>query len=145
MTKEIRLVGFNFIKISAERNPTYDGKIETKSNVSIDKLEKVKNSTKQDTLKVDFSVDIDYGDLGKVDLQGNLFLIADAKVIKETVSAWESKKEPTNLQLGIVNIILQKTSIKAIQIEEEIGLPIHLQNLFPRVKPKSQEEEESKK
>ena len=31
MAKEIRLIGFNFTKISAERNPTYDGKIETKS------------------------------------------------------------------------------------------------------------------
>ena len=141
MAKEIRLIGFNFTKINAERNPDYDGKIETKSNVNIEKMEKVKTpATKQESLRADFFVDIDYGDLGKIELQGNLFILADSKTIKETLSSWENKKQPTNLQLGIVNIILQKTSIKAIQIEEEIGLPIHLQNLFPRVKPESLEE-----
>jgi len=136
MPKEIRLIGFNFTKISAERKPDYDGKIETKSNLDIVKIEKVKTpATKQDSLRADFSVGVDYGKLGKINLEGNLFLIADSKLIKETVEAWEGKKKPTDLQLGIVNIILQKTSIKAIQIEEEIGLPIHLQNLFPRIRP----------
>ena len=142
MAKEIRLIGFNFTKISAERNSEYNGKIETKSNIDIIKMEKVKTpATKQDSLKVDFSVEVDYGELGKVELYGNLFLMADSKIIKETVSAWEGKRQPTDLQLGIVNIILQKTSIKAFQIEEEIGLPIHLKNLFPRVKPNSTEEQ----
>ena len=141
MAKEIRLIGFNYAKIKAERKPEYNGKIETKSNVNIENMEKVKTpAAKQESLKVEFSVDIDYGELGKIELQGNLFILADPKIIKETITAWEGKKQPTDLQLGIVNIILQKTSVKAIQIEEEIGLPIHLQNFFPRVKPGSTEE-----
>ncbi|MAH49382.1 hypothetical protein CMI37_26395 [Candidatus Pacearchaeota archaeon] len=141
MAKDIRLIGFNFTKISAQRNPDYNGKVEAKSNVDITNMEKVKTpATKNESLKVDFSVDIDYGELGKVELTGNLFLMADQKLIKETVTGWEEKKQPNNIQLGVVNIILQKTTIKAIQIEEEIGLPIHLQNLFPQVKPSNPEQ-----
>lgn len=142
MVKDARLLGFNFTKIGAEKNSDFSGKLEIKSNINIEKIEKHKTtSMKQDALKIKFNVDVDYGDLGKVEMKGNLFITADSKAMKETLLNWESQKKPTDLQVAIINIILQKTSIKAIQIEEEIGLPIHLQNLFPKINAKEKEEE----
>jgi hypothetical protein len=136
-----RLLGFNYTELKASKNPTFTGKVDINSNIAIDNMEKAKGTdSKNDILKVDFSFSIDYEkDLGKVSLKGLLFVAADSKQIKQTISAWKDKKTPTQLYTTILNIVLQKTAVKAIEIEDEIGLPIHLQNAFPKVSPKSLE------
>lgn len=141
MVSDIRLLGFNFIKINAEKKTDFSGKLDIKSNIDIKNIEKFKPG-KQDALKVEFVLTVDYGDLGKIELEGNLFITADSRLLKETLSSWKDKKQPTDLQLAIANIILQKTSIKAFQIEEELGLPIHIQNMFPRVQQKPESSQE---
>jgi hypothetical protein len=143
MVKDIRLLAFDFTKINAEKFTGFSGKLDIKSNIDIKSLEKIKPG-KQEALKIKFTSSVDYGKLGKIELEGNIFITADSKSLKETASSWKDKKQPTELQLAIVNLILQKASIKAIQIEEEIGLPIHLQNIFPRVQSSQLQNQASK-
>ncbi len=138
MAKDVRVLGFNYTQISVERNPDFEGEVKVKSNINISNIEKFKAKiAKQDALKVSFESNIDYGELGKVVLKGNMIITADSKSLKETLSAWKEKR-PNELQITIMNIIIQKTSIKSIQLEEEIGLPVHLQNIFPKIKTKQE-------
>ncbi len=135
--KEIRLLGFNLLKVEAEKNQDFKGKLEIKSNINIKNIEKHKlDLAKQDSLKIDFSFDIDYGELGKVILSGNLFLLTDSKSLKETLNSWKDKKLDSEINMAILNIIMQKASLRAFELEEELGLPLHVQ--LPRLQAKTE-------
>ena len=127
--KGIKLIGSRFTKINAERNPNFDGKIELKTNIKIQNLEKIKES--KENIKIEYIFNIDYSDLGKVSIEGIIFLSSDAKKIKELIKLQKEGKFNTPEYIAITNLIIQKASIKAFELEEELGLPIHIK--FPTV------------
>ena len=138
MTQEIRLLGFSLTKLEAEKKPDFKGKLEVASNINILKIEKFKPElAKQESLKIEFSFDIDYKELGKVVLQGIIFLLVDTKTMKKVLTSWKDKKLDSEFQLIVLNLIMQKASLKAFQLEEELGLPLHVQ--LPRLQPKESE------
>ena len=53
-------------------------------------------------------------------------LESDIKIVKDILRSWKEKKFNNEEQIEITNIILQKASIKAFELEDEIGLPIHI-------------------
>lgn len=137
MADEIRLIGFNLTKIEGEKKPDFDGTLSIKSNIDISNIEKHQMTIgKQDALKASFKFVIDYAELGKVALEGIVFLIVPAKMLKQATIDWKKKKIEKDLQLVILNIIVQRASLRAFQLEEELGLPIHIQ--LPRVAPKEE-------
>ena len=121
----LKLVGSRIIKIDAERSQDFDGKIEMKTNIQIPSIEKIKNA--KETIKVSYTFEVDYGELGKITIGGLLFLSGDAKIIKDILKSQKDKKYNTPENIAITNVIIQKASIKAFEIEEELGLPIHIQ------------------
>jgi hypothetical protein len=125
----MKLAGSRFTKVSAERNPNFEGKLEVKTDIKIKSLEKIKES--KETIKVEYIFEIDYLDLGKVSIEGLLFLTLDAKKVKELIKSQKEDKFNTPEHVTITNIIIQKASIKAFTLEEELGLPIHIK--FPKV------------
>lgn len=129
---EMRLVGSRFTKINAERNPNFNGKLEIKTNIKIQNLEKIKES--KETIKIEYIFNIDYADLGEITIEGILFLALDAKKTKELIKLQKEKKFNTPEFITITNTIIQKASIKAFELEEELGLPIHIK--LPTVNPK---------
>ena len=40
---------------------------------------------------------------------------------------WKDKKMPDDFRNTLFNLILRKASLKALQLEEEMNLPIHMQ------------------
>jgi len=138
-TKEMKLLGVNITRVLAERNSDFKGKHEISSNIDISSLDKEKlGLIKEEVIKVNFNFKLDYKELGKVEILGNLMMTFDSKTQKEVLEEWKNKKLPNNIRLTILNIILQRASLKALQLEEEIGLPLHIQ--LPRLKleePKS--------
>ncbi len=138
MAKEpgsIRLVGFSLTKIQAEKNHDFEGKPEVKSNIDVKNVEKFKpDLSKQESLKIEFDFKVDYGKLGKVDFEGMMFLLVDPKLMKQVISDWKNKKIAQGLNVAVLNIIVQRASLKAFKIEEELGLPTHIQ--LPRLKLK---------
>ena len=125
----MKLAGSRFIKIIAERKPEFDGKLEIKTDIKIKNLEKIKES--KETIKVEYVFNVDYADLGEISIEGILFLSSDAKQIKELIKLQKEKKFNTPEHIAITNLIIQKASIKAFELEEELGLPIHIK--FPTV------------
>ena len=120
----MKLIGSNFTKINAERNPNFDGKLEVKTDIKIKDLDRVKES--KEAIKIEYTFNIDYSDLGKISIEGILFLSSDAKKIKELIKLQKEKNFNTPEYIAITNLIIQKSSIKAFELEEELGLPIHI-------------------
>lgn len=120
----LKLVGSKFLKVSAERSPDFSGKLEVKTNIKLDSLEKVKES--KDALRLDYTFEVNYGDLGKIDIKGILFLTGDSKTVKELLKVQKEKKYDSPEYVAITNLIIQKASIRALELEEELGLPIHI-------------------
>jgi len=120
----LKLVGSRFAKIDAERNHDFSGKLEMSTNIQIKDIDPIKDS--KETIKVTYLFEIDYKELGKVSIEGNLFLSGDEKTIKELLKNQKNKKYETPTHIAITNAIIQRASVKAIEIEEELMLPIHI-------------------
>ena len=132
---EIKLIGSKFTKVSAERKPEFSGQLSIDQNIKIKNIEKSKEA--KETLKVLYNFVVDYKELGTVEVEGVLFVSTDQKTAKNMLKLWEDKKFDTPEYMYITNAIIQKASIKAIELEEEMGLPIHLR--LPTLSPKEKE------
>jgi len=130
--EKIRLIGAKFLEIEAKKNPDFSGKLELKTNINISSIEKVEKS--KDTLKVTYNYEVNYGDLGKISIKGNLFLLSDIKILKKILKDQKSKKYDDEEYIMITNLIIQKASLKAFELEEELNLPIHIKLPFLSIK-----------
>lgn len=127
----VKLLASKITSISAKRNPDFNGKLELKQNIKIKNIDKFSlDNSKKESLKVDYIYDIDYKELGKISIEGILYLGADSKVIKEIIKDWKENKKNEKQQLDIINFIIQKASIKAVDLEDQLGLPIHFRLPF---------------
>ena len=132
MVREIKLLGFNLTKINVEKNPDYKGQLSIKSSMNIISIEKHKiDLIKQESVKINFNFSIDYEKLGSISIDGFFILAVDKKTFKELTEKWDSKDFDPELRVIILNIVIQKSSLQALKLEEEIGLPLHMQ--MPRV------------
>lgn len=131
MAQEIKLVAFKYTKINVERNDESKGELKITPNINIQSIDKLKSESKQEILEIKFNFGIDYSSLGKIELAGKMLLSADSKTVKDALEGWKNKKLDNNFNMIILNVIMQKASIKALQLEEEMNLPPHMQ--LPRL------------
>ena len=128
----LKLVGSRITKIDAERNQNFSGKLEIATNIKINSIEKLKDT--KDAVSVSYTFGVDYKELGKVVIGGMLFLSGDSKAVKGLLKSQEDKKYDSPEHLAITNAIIEKASIKAFELEEELVLPIHIK--LPKVSAK---------
>ena len=128
----MKLLGFNFNKISIEKFPLKTEKAEglkINTGISIKEITSVNADmfkTKDEFLGVKFSYDIHYDpDFAKIEFLGDLILSLDSKDAKEVLKEWKDKKFPEEFKIFVFNIILKKTNLKALELEEEMNLPLH--------------------
>ena len=120
----IKLVGSRITKIEADRKPEFSGNLEITTNIRVISIDKIKEA--KDTLKISYAFEINYKELGKILIEGNIFISTDSKIIKEILKAKENKQLDSKEYITISNLINQRASIKALELEEELGLPIHM-------------------
>lgn len=138
MAREISLLAFNYTKISGQKYPDFKGKLEVNPHINILSIEKQElNVIKQDALKVVFLFNIKYKDLADIFLEGEMVLKVDSKTFKETLKGWKDKTLDSEIQTIILNIVMQKASIRAMELEDEMGLPIHIR--IPRLEVSKKE------
>jgi hypothetical protein len=128
---EMKLLGLKFIKILAERSRNFSGKTSIKNGIVIGKIERVKDS--KDSLEIEFKFNIDYGSLGKIELEGSVYISGDSKTLKEFQKEPKERDMNSKEFVAITNIVLQKASIKALEVETELNLPIHIK--LPSINP----------
>ena len=125
----MKLAGFQYTKILGEKySQNFEG-LKIDSSLNIDSIEEseVKPSNKELIfLEVDFTSTVTYSKkIAKIELGGKMVLSIDSKEGKEALKSWKKKKLEGDFKKTIFNIILAKTSIKELGIEEDLNLPPH--------------------
>lgn len=129
----MKIIGFNFTKTSAEKlKEPSELKEQVKINTQIDvpELTEVKThvlKTKEELIGAKFVYGVNYEPgFAKVELEGRILVSVEPKIAKEVFKQWKKKKMPEDFRLLLFNVILKKSSLKALHLEEELNLPLHM-------------------
>lgn len=138
------VIGFNLKKILVERKGLVRGevKVGTKMNIVNVKKEETKIITGKNVLALDFEFIIKYmgvedsiGNVANINFEGTVLYLIDPKETKKILEDWKKKELPEELKLKVLNTILAKCNIKALVLEEDLGLPPHIP--LPKFKGKT--------
>ena len=127
--KEAKVVGFNLLKISVERKPKVE-KFGIDANLKMTDIRRTKISVGRgkEVLAFSFEYSIIYREnVAKLIFVGNVLVLTDNKLAKQIAKDWDNNKNvEKGIRTGVYNVIFQKCNIKALQLEEDIGLPLHM-------------------
>ena len=135
----MRIIGFNLSKISVERKEKVEGKLEIKQNINVESIEKEKiEITKDEAIKIEFTFNVNYEpSFANVEFRGFVVALPAKDEMKQIMKEWKAKKLPEGIKTGVFNFIMSKCNIKALTLEDELGLPTHVP--MPRITPQKQE------
>ena len=138
----MRLAGFNFSKISIEKFSEKVENLKINTKIDISEVKNVKSDifkTKEDFLGVKFTYSLNYSpNFAKIEFMGNIIVATESKIAKDVLKEWEEKKMPEEFKMALFNVILRKSNVKALQLEDELNLPIHIQ--MPSLKKEDKKE-----
>lgn len=127
----MKIVGFNFDKINIEKFSSKFENLKINTKMDIPDIAEVKSDffkSKEELLGIKFSFDLEYEPkVAKIGLAGTILLSLEPKIAKEVLKQWKDKKVPEDFRLSIFNIILKKATMRALRLEEEMNLPLHIQ------------------
>jgi len=133
----MRIVGFNFRRISAEIKEDIKGKLEITSDIRIEDIEKEIVDIAGDVLKFSYIYTIKYNpNFAEIIFKGIVLVSMDKPDdLKNVLKEWKSKKIPEDIKIFVYNFIMSKCNIRALQLEEDFILPPHIP--FPRLTKQS--------
>jgi hypothetical protein len=133
----MKIIGFNISKILVERKSPIKGKLEIKSGLDIENIEKDEVPiSPTPALKFDFSYKLDYNpNIAKIEIKGSIVTLDDKDESKDILKKWKKKKFDHASKIPLFNFIMSKCNIKAIQLEDDLGLPLHIP--MPKLKAQS--------
>jgi len=141
----MRVVGFNFTKMSIERLKDKTETLKFNTKIDISSIESIKPDlfkAKEEILKVNFTYLIVYEpDFAKLEFIGNLILAVESKLAKDILREWKDKKMSEDFRFFVLNVIFRKTNIKALQLEDELSLPPHVP--LPSINKENSEKKEN--
>ena len=127
----MKLLGFNFTKIQVEKFKERVENLKIGTRIDISEIKEAKAGllkTKDEILAIKFVYGLDYEPgMAKLDLEGNLVISLESKKAREVLREWKDKKMPEEFKTTLFNLVLRKSSLRALQLEEEMNLPIHMQ------------------
>ena len=125
------ILDLRFSKIKAENNNkpiSKEGvKVDMKVNfINIEELPKPENSPTS-ALKADFEFKLDYQKHGSIVMEGYIIYGDEDKKIIEVMKSWKKDKSlGKEVSLQLMNSILVRSNVKALNLAQEINLPLHL-------------------
>ncbi len=136
----MQIIGFNLTKISIERKEKQQGKLEIKQNINIDEISKDEiNISDKEIIKINFTFSVNYSpDFAKVELTGQTVLLPEKEELKDIIKDWKKKQISDKFRVPLFNFIMGKCNIKALELEDELNLPLHVP--MPRLSPKKEEQ-----
>lgn len=131
----MRIISFNLTKILIEKEEKPREKVQISQNINIKEITKEKIPISDiEVLKITFNLTIDYEEKhARVEFEGNLMLIPEKEEMKTLLDSWKNKKIPDQAKIFIFNFIMNKCNVKALYLEDELGLPYHVP--MPRITP----------
>ena len=126
----MRLVGFNFTKISVEKFKEVDNELKFNTKIDISSIEPLKSDlikVKDEPIKIDFVYSVLYEPgFAKLELAGTTILSVESRIAREILKGWKDKEMNEDFRIFMFNIILRKANIKALELEDELNLPTHI-------------------
>lgn len=124
----MKIIGFAFKKISAEKSESVPKDIKINHNIELKDIVKDKiENLNQEVLRIEFNFVVKYDPkFGEISIQGYVLLALDAEKSKEVLKKWKSKKVSDDIKIPLFNFIMTKCNIKAINLEDDVGLPLHV-------------------
>jgi len=126
----MRLIGFNFTKINMEKFKDRGKNLKISTKIDIPEIKTIKPDffkIKEEIIQIKFSYNINYNpDIAKIELAGDLLLAVESKAVKDILKQWKDKEMSEDFRIDLFNIILRKSSLKALQLEDEMNLPAHI-------------------
>lgn len=151
----MKIIGFNFAKVSAEKSKEFKLGSKISTNIKFLDIEKEESGIikeESETLRISFNFLVKYADTEKQEkeadrsevlLMGFIILMATREESKLLLDSWKKKELPVAFRVPIFNFILKKCSVRALQLEEELGLPLHIS--LPQLKASEKVQKEEKK
>ena len=119
----MRIIGFNFTKVSAEKSKEFKLGSKINTNISFLDIEREESGIvkeESEVLRVSFNCSVTYTDTekqekeanrGEVSLTGFIILMATKEESKLLLDSWKKKELPVAFKVPIFNFILKKCSI----------------------------------
>jgi len=140
------IIGFNFDKILVE-NKMLDreraNKVETHIVINDIKQEKTGVNVKEGVIRLDFLFELAYEPkVADMLLCGHVTYVGPEKEIKQMLADWKKNREKVDFDSirSILNLVLVKCNIKALELSQEVNLPPHLPLPLMAKQPKSDAE-----
>lgn len=139
----MKIIGFSIKKIVIEKKAELREDIKLKAGLGIEKIEEETIAiTDKKGLRFDFSYEVKYEPgIADVEIKGYLITIPEKDEREEILKSWKKRKFDHSSKVALFNFILNKCNLKALELEDEIGLPLHIP--FPKLKPKEEETKSS--
>lgn len=133
----MKVIGFGFDKLHANRYDSYNGKSNKTTNIEITNVVKEDlpfNATDSESYRISFRFEINYFDaeakketkVGEVAIEGFINLLMEEDKAKDLVKSWKKKELVEGVKQPLFNLILRKCTTKALELEENVNLPSHI-------------------
>ena len=131
----MRIIGFNLSKVLVERKEKLGSKPKINQNIDIKEVEKEKVPFSNDNaLKIKFNFTIQYSDnFAKLEFEGFVIVLPNEDELKKFLTSWKKKQVPEESRIFLFNFIMNKCNVKALELEDEMNLPLHVP--LPRLSP----------
>ncbi len=141
----MKIIGFSINNLSAKRSEDFrNAGINTNVEFTNIEKEKVEFLKDEEAIKINYKFYINYKknqqdkespNLAEVLIEGFLIVAVTKDESKDFLKSWKKKEVPQEKVYPLYNFILKRCSVKALQLEEDLSLPHHLQ--IPQIKPKN--------
>ena len=131
----MRYAGLRLQKIEAEKfKEPVGGNINVGSNFNLGTVEKEADFTKEPSKPVfsfEFTYSIKYDEFAAISFKGIVYVEVDDKKLISSLEKEGARVGDNDLRKFILDIVLAKTHVESLHLEEKLGLPFHIQS--PRV------------
>lgn len=145
----MQVVGFNLRRISASREETFKkGPMNLNIEFTDVQKEKLDLLKEEEAIKILFKFGVEYYEsdekkdpkkdkLAEISMDGQIRMALSKEELKDVLKAWKKKQMPPGVSIPLNNMILKRTAAKALQLQDDLGLPSHIpiQQLRPQQNP----------
>jgi hypothetical protein len=126
----MNILGFGFNKIYVERFSKKVEKLQVGYNFNVTDLKLSDDNLikiKEDVFIVKFEFNVQYDpDFAKIELGGEMVVSVEPKLSKEVIKKWKNKELTDDFRVFVFNHILKKSTLKALELEDQMNLPNHI-------------------
>ena len=126
----MKFIGFSFTGVNISKNSEVKPGLKMQTTVDIDSVKSTKADIikpNEDLLEVSFAYKVKYEPgIAEVGLKGMILVSLAPKDAKDIMKKWKKKELPNDFRIPIINVVMRKAGLKALSLEDEMNLPLHL-------------------